>query len=716
MQKKLFLVRGRQRAMKLVSFDKKSIIFKLTFFVIIIIIFQALLLVASIVAGGVLSQGRDNAYSSLNGKVSNRKDYLQREMNNRWTNTDPYLSFISKAISVNEDKESFFKESVKYLIPMLRTTQTTGVFVILNDENSNGEHSAVYIRDYDPLFNGYDNKDLYLLFGYPELAKEVNIPLDEEWNYKIKLTDDNKDFYMKPYENAHLANESSLLSYWSMVFKLYPEDKEIITYSMPLFDSQNKVRGVIGVEVSLNYFTQALPSTDLQPRDSFGYTIGYRASSTEEIRPLFINSALQKRIFTSKGAVSLEKVDSDKSIYKIGNKNGFDRIYACVEEIVLYKNNTPFKGEQWYLIGMMTDNYLFSYVHKIQNILWISLSFSIIISIIAAYLFGFHFTKPIVSLAKQVRERNKNQVIELESTGLSEVDELSLAIQTASNELLESSSKMSQIIDMVEISIGAFEYSEDSEGVFVTDRLQHILCLDEEEMQSIIKRKSLFMDKINKILNTPEKDEEGVYIVNKNPEKYVKIKMVKNTSNTIGVIIDVTEEIEGKNKIKEERDYDPLTRIYNRKAVQKHIEEKIKNIEKLKTTAILMFDLDNLKLINDTYGHKWGDIYIRAAVEKLNSIGNEDKILGRRSGDEFVLLLYGYSDKNELKAAIDEFYQKLRNEPLILEDGKSMAISISAGLLWIEDAKFSYEEMLQYSDEALYKAKNSHKGTCYEVI
>ncbi|MVX62461.1 diguanylate cyclase [Clostridium chromiireducens] len=697
--------------MNFTRFDKKSIIFKLTSFVIVIIIFQAILLIATIVLGGVLSQGKDIAYSSLSDKVSNRKDYMQREMSNRWINMDAYVSEISKSISKNGNNEIFFSDAAKYLISMLRTTQTTGVFLILNDENNKGEHSALYLRDYDPLFNDYNNKDLYFLIGPYELAKEINVPLDEDWNYRMKLTEDNEDFYRKPYEKAYLSNDSRLLSYWSVPFKLFPKDQQIITYSEPFFDKDNNLRGVIGVEISVSYLTQSLPATDLQQKDSLGYLIGYKRKNEDEITPVIMTGALQKRMIDSDKKISLTHISPEKDIYRIENSNSKDDIYGCIEKIGLYKSNTPFEEEEWYLVGMMTEHSLFSHVLKIKNILWISLSISILIGIIGGYIISYKFTKPIIKLAKQVRESDKSKAIRLEATGLSEVDELSRTIQFANNALLESTVKMSQIIDLVGVPIGAYEYKEERDRVFVTDQLKVLLSIDDSEMIRIVSDKALFIEKINKILSRPH-EEDGVYIVSEDPDKYVKFKTVKNSDSTIGVVLDVTEEILEKNMIKEERDYDPLTKIYNRKAIQIRIQEMLSNIETLGTCGILMFDLDNLKTMNDTYGHKWGDIYIKAAVEQLKTIGNDKKVLGRRSGDEFVLFLYGFSNKEELKALIDNFYINLENYPLNLPDGKVKTVTISAGLMWVESAELTYDELLHYADEALYKAKKSYKGTC----
>lgn len=700
--------------MKFISLDKKSIKFKLTIFIIVIIISQTTLLMGMLIVGGVLSQAKKNAYDSFYEKVNNRNVYVQREMNNLWSNLEPYTSQINDLLSESKNNDLFFSKATKDLISILRTTRTTGAFIVLNDETYLGEHSALYFRDYDPSLAEYSNKDLYLVRGPAEVARDNNIPLDEEWKYTIKLNEGNEDFYTKPFLNSNLSKDSKLLGYWSTPFKMFPNDMDIITYSMPIYDSKHNFKGIIGIELSLSYLSEFLPATDLQPKDSLGYLIGYKGKNDSGIKPILMTRAIQNRVINSNENLALTPIDPGKNINLIKNDNSEENIYAVVEKINLYNVNTPFEDEQWFLVGIMPNSSLLSYVIKIKWIIFISLPLSILVGTIYAFVISNKFTRPIITLAKQVRESHKDKVISLNSTGLSEIDELSKAMEYANNALLDSTLKMSQIIDLVEVPIGAFEYKDEIENVFVTEQLMEILSIERDTMNKLINNKSLFIEHLNNILSHPEEDEESVFLLEGNQKKYVKIKTVVNHNSTLGVVIDVTNDIVEKNKIKQDRDYDPLTKLLNRKAAQSQIEAIIFSGKEIGTTAILMFDLDNLKVINDTYGHKWGDIYIKAAVKQLNKIGKENKILGRRSGDEFVLLLYGYSSKASLKSAIDEFYDNLQKELLTLPDGQKKAVTISAGLFWVTNSDLSYDELLQYSDEALYKAKRFHKGTCCE--
>lgn len=699
--------------MKRINLDKKSIVFRVTSLVIILIIAESILLTAFLILGGVLSQAEKNAYRSFADKVNNRKNYLESEMKNRWTNLDLYLDLISNQLLESEDVTEVFELISDNLISVMRTTQATGAFIILENESEDKEYPSLYLRDYDPILNDYNNKDLYMVFGPSDLAGKLKIPLDQMWKFRISMNDMDTSFYDKPYEKASLTSQSDLLGYWSTPFRLFSNDIPIITYTMPLFDNRNQLRGIIGIEIATKYFSQFLPSTDLQVKDSLGYFIGYEVVNDDGIQPILLTKEIQKRVLKTNELLSYTSVNPEENIYILNNHKHKNNIYICIEEMKLYNNNTPFQGEKWYLIGMMPSNQLLNYVYRIQQILWFSVLSSILIGIIGGYFISYRFTKPVILLANKVRNSNQNKKLKLDKTGLTEVDELSEAMQSASNALLESSVKMSRIIDLVELPIGAFEYREDSNTVFVTDQLQEILSIKQDEMNLIVHNKEMFIEKINTLLNHPD-EEKDVYVLHSNPLKWIKMKWIKNIDFTIGVIMDVTDEMLEKKQILRDRDFDALTGIYNRKALQRKGEEILKNINNKLTSAVVMLDLDNLKFINDTFGHKWGDTYIRLAARHIEKISNERILYGRRSGDEFVVILFNYKTKEEIRACMQNFYDNLRNDILKLPNGSEKAISISTGLVWIENLDFTYDEYLHYADEALYESKSKEKGTFME--
>ncbi len=701
--------------MSKIHLDKKSIVYRVTSLVIVLIVAQTVLLSVFLVLGGVLSQARKNAYSTFSDKVLNRKDYLQREMSTRWTNLEPYLGQIAELAENSKNSDELFEDISDELISIMRSTQATGAFVILSCDQEQ-DYPAIYLRDYDPVLNDYDNKDLYMLLGPSEIANRMQIPLDQMWRYKADFQNMEHNFYQKSYRKNGWEDPSNPLGYWSLPFRLFPEDIPILTYSEPLMTKDNELIGVIGIEVSLQYFKQFLPATDLQNRDSLGYIIGYKAEDTERIEPILRTRAIQDQILKQDEYINSELVDEDKNIYLLKNPGIGNEVYFCMKEIQLYNENTPFQNERWYLIGLMSGNSLLEFVHKLQNIMLISLLTSILIGIVGGYLVSYRFTKPITILARKVKSSDLNGKLLLEKTGLTEVDELSQAIQNASDYLLESTVKMSKIIELAELPIGAYEYRASHNYVFVTEQLMSILYIPPEEAELLIGDKKLFQDKILEIYKDQEPEEENVYTLPGHPDRWVKLKEVRIEKAVMGIVIDVTEEMIEKKKIIYDRDYDYLTKIYNRSALYRIGNTVLMKRNYALEAAVMMFDLDNLKNINDTYGHKWGDKYIKQAVLHLKSFDNERMILGRRSGDEFVIILYNYYSRDEIRSSIAAFYQRINADPFQLPDNTEKIVRITAGLVWVKDFEDTFENYLQYADTALYRAKNDKKGSWMEYI
>ena len=134
----------------------------------------------------------------------------------------------------------------------------------------------------------------------------------------------------------------------------------------------------------------------------------------------------------------------------------------------------------------------------------------------------------------------------------------------------------------------------------------------------------------------------------------------------------------------------------------------------LGTAAMVMLDLDGLKSVNDTYGHESGDIYIRETAVCMKGIPEDHAIVGRRSGDEFFILLFGYEDRNGVRKQLRDFYDILDKHPAVLPDGIQLKIQLSSGIAWYGGELCTFEELVRCADIALYEAKSTMKGQTVE--
>lgn len=692
---------------------QNTIVSRLTRLILGIVILQTLLIGTILITAGVIEQSEENAYQMFYDKVNKRKDYIQREMKNNWTNIDPYATNISKMLSgheLDEDYSAFFNKASEELIPMLRTTQATGAFIVLVPEDvSHEEYPALYLRDYDPIMNAYSDDDIYMVYGQPELARNLKIPLDQVWGYAIDERTKDSDFIQMPYQSAEISSKATLLGYWSKPFKLKEDDVEVVTYSMPLFNSGGELKGVIGIELTVNYLTSFMPTNELQPRDSLGYLIAYGEDDLEQIEPIIMGGALQKRMIDSDQALSLSYVDPDRNIYKINSHNGEETLFAVVDEIGLYSNNTPFKSERWFLVGIMREDYLLEHSNRIQQTLLLSLIIAVIIGAVGAFLISVQMTKPIVALVDDVKNAKQDKFLTLKQTGLLELDELSNAVVVANRRMLESASKLQKIVELTGLPIAAYEIDCKEKSVFITENF-YTITEDRFISEVNVDGYETFLMFVSHLKQRPEEGEADVYRVGKESPKWIRIKEISQNTNILGVVLDVTNEIAEKKKIQIERDQDPLTHLLNRKGFQ-YAFESWRSKESSGVSALIMLDLDQLKTINDRYGHQWGDEYIVASVSHLKNMGPENHIItGRRSGDEFIVLLHDYDTREAILEAIDTFYSKLDQSPIQFPDGQMQSIRLSAGVTWIAGETASYEDLLNLADEALYEAKRNFKG------
>ena len=148
-----------------------------------------------------------------------------------------------------------------------------------------------------------------------------------------------------------------------------------------------------------------------------------------------------------------------------------------------------------------------------------------------------------------------------------------------------------------------------------------------------------------------------------------------------GVIEDVTREVKEKRKIEYDRDHDLLTHLLNRRAFQAEVTKRLRE-EDVKTAAFIMWDLDNLKYINDTYGHDFGDQYIKDAAKTLSELAIYNGIVARMSGDEFYAFIYGYEDKKQIKEIVEMTQEKLYNTTIKMPNGTDLRIRASVGIAW----------------------------------
>jgi len=126
--------------------------------------------------------------------------------------------------------------------------------------------------------------------------------------------------------------------------------------------------------------------------------------------------------------------------------------------------------------------------------------------------------------------------------------------------------------------------------------------------------------------------------------------------------------------------------------------------------ALILFDVDHFKLVNDTYGHDAGDKVLISVAELLRRNTRDNlEILGRVGGEEFAVLCLGKSDAAAACLIAERLRQAVATQTIELPAGR-LTVTVSAGLARPEAPDESWESVYARADHALYRAKESGRN------
>lgn len=155
---------------------------------------------------------------------------------------------------------------------------------------------------------------------------------------------------------------------------------------------------------------------------------------------------------------------------------------------------------------------------------------------------------------------------------------------------------------------------------------------------------------------------------------------------------------------------DGLTGLYNRMAFFKYATEVLSNShDGFKKHAVIFIDLDGFKSINDTLGHDYGDLLLKAVSAQLTSFIDEGDILARNGGDEFVIFRNQAEDTAELEQFLSTLVS-IATHPFVLDD-ETVHITLSAGVAIFPQNGLSLSELMKNADIAMYSSKNTGKNS-----
>ena len=153
--------------------------------------------------------------------------------------------------------------------------------------------------------------------------------------------------------------------------------------------------------------------------------------------------------------------------------------------------------------------------------------------------------------------------------------------------------------------------------------------------------------------------------------------------------------------------HDPLTKLANRRAFESIYSSYLNNIISLGGKgALIFFDIDYFKQVNDGFGHAMGDRVLKEFSDISSEIFSENCTVSRFGGDEFIILIQKLDSRNAVEAKLDEFRRRLKELDFLVDDmGNVFRIHFSAGIVEVTQQGNSLDEVEKKADKALYEVK-----------
>ena len=267
-------------------------------------------------------------------------------------------------------------------------------------------------------------------------------------------------------------------------------------------------------------------------------------------------------------------------------------------------------------------------------------------------------------------ERDKRVVIERTS----DISKLVLLMEEYLNEAISSNGSSSKNVLNIKEKIESINVSED--GLEALTKLQ------------------------NELINAASSiEKEMITVTNKLETGKSKVQELEEKVKTL------EDEL---NRTKTENMTDHLTGLLTRRAFSDEIRKVESAYERIKTQyAVVFFDLDHFKKLNDTYGHECGDVVLSTFGKILNKSVRDHDLVGRYGGEEFVAVIH-FNLNRELLQFLKRIKTIVTENSFLYKD-KKIKVTFSAGVS-IRSSYDTYENTLQKADMLLYQAKENGRN------
>jgi len=595
---------------------------------------------------------------------------------------------------------------------------STNTFKYFKNENVNTlTHIANHIEKEMDSFN----KDIF-----DELIQLSNMHREESKVLTLKESDAFTHIWeLKGDEFIPIAKNTSVNS-------VYPIEKASISHNKIFFHNQNIFISLTNANNSYLGLLKSSKFIELLKMQSLSPGIELYIQIKDELVPVEDkeNSTKLKEYINNS-----EKIKINEQITHLLPSKKMPKMLRWKKSFYLYE--MPISKACNYKILVKLG--LGSSINKLQEI-YIYTFYILLGIIIFAALISLIVTRSMFREIYRLSELTKNlphkieQNIDVEwpKSYIKEIMSLSNNFSNVTS-LLQDIFSQSELKSKEHLKLITIVFQTTSEGIIVTDSNLNIIMVNKgftqitgyEDHEVIGKKPDIlqsgwqdneYYEQVWESLNKKSKWSGEIWNRRKDGSLYAEFLNIykvfdenNDVSNYIGVFIDITEKKKAQDQINQLAYYDILTNLPNRQLFHDRIEHAIDKAKRVNTRVAVMFiDLDNFKGINDTLGHFSGDILLKHIAKAIEKSTRKSDTIARLGGDEFTVIIEDLKDNENVTHLAESIIENI-SQPFMLSS-KEIAPSASVGICFYPDDATSKDELLQFADTAMYRAKNNGKN------
>lgn len=620
------------------------------------------ILVQSVVFGialalmGVFSQAANEPYEVMLSNLEEKNSLLSDNMNNVLLEGNNLKQQLAAAGKEEEEQERLMDtlSRMSYLSEILCLDLST--------------MRGIGYRDAEPNVYSPKGSDIFCILG--QSRTETAVALAGDWKYGLSEEDKEK--------MSRFMSSTTFQDEW------FCEDGAIY-YTMFLKEREQLVIMVMNKRLVEEFLTA-------------------RKAVYDGMQAVLLGG--NELIAGFDGSESRVLSEEDDKILEV--ESGKERYVGVKGQLQSYGRLTT--GRHWYIGMVCKASAMDQSLHRLVLSVFGVYLLSILIAIFFSYYAIRFVMKPLNQLHCDITGQNAEKV-HFEESSILEIDHIYTALNGLARELEECYSRYTFAMEAAEETIGSFEYKSVEKKTYLTGSLIRLMDIPEQWCED---GKVISNERFRKVWDGMRRSEEmdGYIFTDKaGEERCISIKIKEEENGIFGVVIDKTADYRQIRRLRFLSEHDQLTSLYNAGYMKEEGAVLLRE-NKDKVNAAVFCDLDNLKYVNDHFGHNIGDRYIVGMADALRRLERDGGCLcARMSGDEFAVLFYGYDSREEVRELVEKEYRR-DHYIEVPGEGKFM-IKASVGLAFAGEGE-GIEALLKHADQAMYTVKHSTKNAVAE--